>query len=207
MKIAVAIIIVAATAAIWLVAISKAQASPGTKPNAATNKASEPKGLYIGLRNTMLQGSRSRFSLPGTATATEPWGVLMDWGVQQGTATVVAMSDGSASVYFSSGGGYIGGIGQEPIRRAAQKAVEAARGVELPSQPTTTYPLPGQHGVFFYFLTDAGVFVIVTSEQELNSSSHPLRKVGDAIQGVITEYRLWDQNGRKGGSETRKTPS
>ena len=115
------------------------------------------------------------------------------------TATVVAASDGSASVYLSGGGGYIGGKGQEPIRLAAERAVEVARAVQLPSQPTTDFPVPETGGVFFYFLTDAGVFALRTSVQELNSPSHPLRKIGDAMQGVITQYRLWDDGGRKGG--------
>jgi hypothetical protein len=202
MKIAIIIVVVAAVATIWLVAQSRSQGSPGTGPDATTTAASEPKDVYIGLRNSMLQGSRSKFSLAATSKPMEPWGVVMDWGVRNGTATVVAMSDGSASVYFSGGGGYIGGKGQETIRGAAQKAVEVARDVQLPSQPTITYPLPEQRGVFFYFLTDAGVFMIRTSEQELNSSSHSLRKVGDAMQGVITEYRLWDQGGKKGGGGT-----
>jgi hypothetical protein len=206
MKIAIVIVVVAAVAAIWLGATFRSQASSGIKQG-STAKASEPKDVYFGLRNGMLHGSRSAFSLAPTATPTEPWGVLMDWGVKNGTATVVAMSDGSASVYLSGGGGYLGGIGQEPIRKAAQKAVEVARGVQLPSQATTAYPLPEQHGVFFYFLTDAGVFVLRTSDQDLGSPSHPLRKIGDAMQGVVTEYRLWDQNGRKGGSELRKNPS
>lgn len=160
---------------------------------------SDPKELFASLRNTMLQGSRSQFSLRATLAPTEPWGVVMDWGVQKGTATVVAMSDGSASVYFSSGGGYIGGHGQESIRKAAQNAVEVARSVEPSPSPITSYPLPEQHGVLFYLLTDAGVFKLSTSEHELNSTSHPLRKLGDAMQGVITQYRLWDQR-RKSGS-------
>ncbi|HLZ41521.1 MAG TPA: hypothetical protein VKQ11_11185 [Candidatus Sulfotelmatobacter sp.] len=197
MKIAIIILVVAALAAIWLVTRSQGQTSSENKTDATRNEVSAPKDVYLGLRNTMLQGSRSKFSLAATAKPIEPWGVLMDWGVTNGTATVVAMSDGSASVYFSSGGGYIGGIGQEPIRRAAQKALDVARAVQLPSQPTTAYPLPEQHGVFFYFLTDAGVFMLRTSEQELNSSGHPLRKVGDAMQDVITQYRLWDASGRK----------
>ena len=35
--------------------------------------------------------------------------VLMDWHLEKGTATVVAAADGSASLYLSSGGGYVGG--------------------------------------------------------------------------------------------------
>lgn len=155
----------------------------------------------------MLDGPRTKFGLPPTSKLTQPWGVMMDWGLNNGTATVVAASDGSASVYFSGGGGYIGGIGQPPIRAAAQKAVTLAQEVHLPSQPATDFSLPEGRGVSFYFLTDAGVFVLKTSEQELNSATHPLRKVGDAMQAVITQYRLWDQGGRKGGGGTLLPPN
>jgi hypothetical protein len=77
----------------------------------------------------------------------------MDWGITNGTATIVALSDGTASVYLSSGGGYIGGGGQEPIRQAALKAVDVARKVQMPSEPAMDFPLPETGDVFFYFLT------------------------------------------------------
>jgi hypothetical protein len=35
--------------------------------------------------------------------------VLMDWHVTNGTATVFAAADGTASLYLSSGGGFLGG--------------------------------------------------------------------------------------------------
>jgi len=76
---------------------------------------------------------------------------------------------------------------------AAKRAVDAAKLVQLPRLPTSTFPIPEQHGVFFYLLTDAGVFMFRTSEQELNSNGHPLRKLGDNMQEVITQYRLWDE--------------
>jgi hypothetical protein len=197
MKIALVLIVVLAATALWLTLKSKAQTTAAPKPEAA--KSPEPKQVYLRLRKTMLDGPRTKFGLPPTSTPTEPWGVLMDWGVNNGIATVVVASDGAASVYFSSGGGHIGGKGQEPIRLAAQKAVAVARTVQMPSQPVKDFPLPETGGVFFYFLTDAGVFTFRTSAQELNSPSHPLRKIGDAMQEVITQYRLWDQGGRKGG--------
>jgi len=193
MRTLVAIAVVVAIAALlWRVTKARAQAPAASKPDIAAKESSDSKGVYIGLRNLMLQGSRAKFSLPATSKPTEPWGVVMDWGVHTGTATVVAMSDGSASVYLSSGGGFIGGKGQDSIRQAAQKAVDIARSVQLPPEPTTDYPLPEQHGVFFYFLTDAGVFALRTSEKDVQSPGHPLRQLGDGMQAVITEYRLWD---------------
>src|SRR5258708_38926337 len=107
MRVAIVIVVAATIAAVWLVAKSRAQSPPGNQPDATTTKAPEPNGIYIGLRNTMLQGSRSKFSLAATARPSEPWGVLMDWGIRNGTGTVVVLSDGSASVDFRSCGGHI----------------------------------------------------------------------------------------------------
>ena len=180
-------------------------AKPAMNETPQKGKIKDPRETYADLRSLMLQGTRAKFGLAGTSKPTEPWGVLMDWGMQGGTATVVTMSDGSASVYFSNGGGYLGGHGQEPIRAAAQKAVGTARAVQLPAEPSMSYPLPKRHGVFFYFLTDSGVFMLRTTEQELNSPIHPLRNLGDAMQAVITQYRLWDQRRKSGASDRGNT--
>jgi hypothetical protein len=193
--------------AIFSVTECAAQHSSSGMSEPSKNPIKDPKEMYPQLRKMMLQGSREKFSLPPTAKRTEPWGVVMDWGVENGTATVVAMSDGSASVYLSSGGGYMGGKGIEPVRLAAQKAVEIAREVESPRDPTTSYPLPETHGVFFYFLTDAGVFICRTTEQELNSRNHPLRETGDAMQQVISQFRLWQEQAKQGARDAPKKPN
>lgn len=192
MKVA-SIIVIIFVVVLLAVIVTRAQSSKISSKPGTERSSSDPRHVYAGLRQLALTGSRSKLGLAPTSSRTEPWGVMMDWGMQKGTATVLAMSDGSASVYFSTGGGYIGGKGQEPIRIAAERAVDAAKLVQLPQSPTTTFPIPEQHGVFFYLLTDAGVFMFRTSEQELNSNEHPLRKLGDNMQGVITQYRLWDE--------------
>jgi hypothetical protein len=200
MKSVIVIAVLAVVVAVWIVVKSRAQApNEGNLVETKKPAPQRPIDVYMGLRNTMLHGSRAKFGLAPGLGPNDPWGVLMDWGVNNGIATVVAASDGSASVYLSGGGGYIGGKGQEPVRLAAQKAVEIARTVQLPSQPTIDFPVPETGGVFFYFLTDAGVFMFRTSVQDLKSPTHPLRTIGDAMQGVITQYRLWDKGGRRGG--------
>lgn len=114
----------------------------------------------------------------------------MDWGVTSGTATVVAVSDGSASIYLSSGGGYLGGFSHESIREAARNMVKVAAEVQSQTTATTIYPLPGRGEVIFYLLTDAGIFTASGSEEELKAHRHFLSKLGDAGQEVITQYRL-----------------
>ena len=81
----------------------------------------------------------------------------MDWAVAAGVATVVAVSDGSASIYYSSGGGSIGGGYARPtIRDAALHAVSLASKFRDAMQSTDTFPLPESGGVIFYIVTDRG---------------------------------------------------
>src|SRR5258706_9121922 len=69
----------------------------------------EAKNPYLGLRSQILELKRQKIGLAAPAKPTEPWAAVMDWGVTNGTAPVVAISDGTASIYLSSGGGSIGG--------------------------------------------------------------------------------------------------
>jgi hypothetical protein len=144
---------------------------------------------YIGLRNMALQGSRAKFGIPASLSSSEPYGVVMDWGVEKGTATVVALDDGTGSVYLSSGGGYIGG-GQshESIRTAAKKTVELAASVLPLMHLTSSYPLPERGQVTFYVLTDAGVLNATASEKQMQTHESPFSQLGDSMQAIVTEY-------------------
>jgi hypothetical protein len=152
---------------------------------------SEAKNPYLGLRNQILKLNRKQIGLPAPPKPTEPWAAVMDWGVTNGTATVIAIADGTASIYLSSGGGSIGG-GQshDSIRKGAQKMVSVAGEFQSQMRTTDTFPLPQPGQVTFYVLTDAAAFTASASQEELSSHRHQLAKLGDAAQEIITQYRL-----------------
>lgn len=146
---------------------------------------------YLGLRNLALQSSPEKLAGSSAANSTLPCAVLMDWGVPSGTATVAAYSDGTASIYLSGGGGFLGG-GQshESIRQAASRTVEIAAELQPLMQSTTTFPLPQDGQITFYVRTAAGVFTATASEDDLRSHRSPFSKLSDSAQAIITEYRL-----------------
>lgn len=117
----------------------------------------------------------------------------MDWGVTNGTATVLAMSDGTASVYLSSGGGFLGGQGKENVNRAAKRAVAIAGEFQPRMHLTSIFPLPERGHVLFYVLTDSGVFTTQTTEEQLSTGGDPLSKLGNAAQDVVTQFRLLEE--------------
>ena len=147
--------------------------------------------IYEGLRNQALHASRTEIGLTKPSDSKEPWGVLMDWPVAHGTATVVAFSDGNASIYLSSGGGYIGGSQSHPeIRDAAKQALHIAKGFMTEVHLAKNYPLPQSNELTFWFMTDSGVYTTAASEEDLKTSRIPISKLANAMQQIITQYRL-----------------
>jgi hypothetical protein len=149
-----------------------------------------PHPTYLELRNRALRLARAEIGFVPAASQTQPWGVIMDWGLENGIATTVVFADGSASVYTSTGSGSIGGHSHDAIRNAAHAAVNAADEILSISHKTNYIPLPKRGKVFFYLRTDAGTFTARAREKALREGNHPLSKLGNAMQGVITQYRL-----------------
>jgi len=151
-------------------------------------KVSAP--IYSDLRNQALTGSRAAFAL-GPAPAEAPaWGVLMETGVPDGSYTLVSMSDGSASLYLSSGGGVIGGIEHERVRRVSEAFVRFAGQSLAEMAATREFPLPRTGRTVFYVLTDSGVFTSEADENALVEEHHALSRLFYAGHDVITELRL-----------------
>jgi hypothetical protein len=174
--------------------IARSRRSPAANPmKSKIEPKASPESVYEGMRNMVLLGTRERFGLPPTSKPEEPWGVVMDWGVDRSTATVMALSDGSASIYLSGGGGYIGGQNQESVKGAALKALEVAREYAGQMRKTTEYNLPVAREVIFYLLTDSGVFTASAKEAELRGEEHSLTKLGNAMQDVVTQYRILEE--------------
>lgn len=117
--------------------------------------------------------------------------VLMDWHVGNGTATVLAAADGTASLYLSSGGGFLGGGQRYPaIRATALRAVTLAGELLAQFEPAESFALPDPGAVFFYVTTGAGVRFAAAAEARLRAGTDPLAVLGGVMQRIVTEYRL-----------------
>jgi hypothetical protein len=117
--------------------------------------------------------------------------LVMDWYLTSGLASVVAAFDGSASIYLSNGGGFIGGAQKSTaVRAAAVHAVKAAEQVLAYFQTVQAADLPQRGNVYFYARTESGLLRAAASEKHLSDASDPLTALGGAMQNIITQYRL-----------------
>jgi hypothetical protein len=153
-------------------------------------KARSKKSIYLGLRNMALlsAGEEAKSSKTGP---NEPRAVLMDMALTRRTSTIAAYADGTASIYISNGGGYLGGSeSYKSIRDAGFQMISAGHKFQPGMQLTKQFPLPASGEVIFYVVTNSGVYTARAPQMELNQRTHPLTELYAAGQEVITQYRL-----------------
>jgi hypothetical protein len=152
-----------------------------------------------GLRKMVLNLSPRDINIVPTQEHPRVWGVLMETGYQEDSVSLVALLDGTVSLYFSEGGGIIGAGEYERVRKRALKLVGVAENYVEDFSKTAEYSFPQQGAVKFYLLTFSGVFTADANEDDLGGSRHKLSKLFYAAHDVITEIRLMQERGELPG--------
>jgi hypothetical protein len=114
----------------------------------------------------------------------------MEMGFPNGTATLVVLADRTTSLYYSGGGGVLGGQGHEAVRRANAALLREANGLVARMSPTSTYPLPPAGTTTFYARTDSGVLAGGGTDEDLGRGRHDFSLLFRAGHDVLTELRL-----------------
>ena len=106
--------------------------------------------IYDGLRKQILEFTAERLEAGANQGVLA---VLMETGYPEAVATLAAVMDGSASLYFSNGGGIIGGGETPGPNAAARKLVAQAAEFEsacathdgISAAPAGAYPVLHHH--------------------------------------------------------------
>jgi hypothetical protein len=142
------------------------------------------------LRERLLTTDPGSLALGPSDRLPRVWGALMEMGTVSGTASLVAVADGTTSLYLSTGGGIIGG-GEHPqvadASSAFLDAVEAALDA-LDSVDEAVVPEP--ETVRFTALTYDGLRGGGAPEDDLGAGRHPLSPLFVAGHDVLTQLRL-----------------
>ena len=128
-------------------------------------------------------------SLPNVCTG------IMELGFEGGAATMVAVADGTASLYFSNGGGIIGAGRHETVRRAAERflaSAERSLGAMAPAMDRGS-PAPG-HARFFV-RTYVGLMSAEVEGELLAGGGHPLSALFFQGNDLVSAIREITQSG------------
>lgn len=116
------------------------------------------------------------------------YGVVMDMSLTDGSATLVALLSGDASIYFDRGGGMLSGGSQNHVAMAAKGLVNVAQTEIARFQPGKTAS-PPRGDARITVLTNKGLRTATVREQSLADGTHPLSDVYYKANEVVTALR------------------
>jgi hypothetical protein len=145
--------------------------------------------VYSELRRQVLNLTPGRLG-DEPAAGSELLALLMETGYPEAVATLVAVADGTTSLYFSNGGGVIGAGEHATVADASRSWLETGSSF-LPQLSEASDPGPPAEGLTqFVAVTRAGLKTAVAAEEELGDGRHALSPLFYAAQDVITQIRL-----------------
>ena len=120
--------------------------------------------------------------------------LLMETGYDEAAVTVLAAADGSASMYFSNGGGLIGAGEYEQVREVVFETLSEVQKHEALLSQTDAYPLPAPGRTRFYVVTDQGVLTAEASEDLLGNEKHELSPLFHQVHKLIAYMRAAEEH-------------
>ena len=144
--------------------------------------------VYAGLRWQVIHLQADQ--LDGELTQAPILALLMETGYEKAVATLVAVADGTISLYFSTGGGIIGAGAHESVVQASHRWLEAGAAFLEQLEPVADPPLPAAGQTQFVAVTSDGLRAAVASEEDLGRNRHALSPLFYAAQDVIAQVRL-----------------
>jgi hypothetical protein len=124
--------------------------------------------------------------------------VIMETGDQGTVSTFACFLDGTVSLYFSTGGGVVGGGQHERVRSACFEMLsitnEYAQEFIGECQRVSTFALPGEGEVFFYLVTNDGVYQAQCMEDVLAEQRDPFSALFNNCHSVMSEVRQIEEN-------------
>ncbi len=119
------------------------------------------------------------------------WGAVADMGFPNGTAIVVALADGSASLYWGETDGEPQGGAPEPVRQAARSAVAAMEACSAELRPRGILDVPRPGHVRLHALTRRGLLSSdELSVRELSRREDSLSECYREVDQLLTTFRL-----------------
>jgi hypothetical protein len=155
-----------------------------------TKEQTDPRDTGKALRMMALKTSPNDLGFSPDKDYPKVFGILMDWRVGEETASILAMRDGTASLYTTSTFGVLGGHRHEKVRRAAEQCTNIANQFLDKSTAAVNFPYPKEGEVFFYLLSYEEVRLCIGNEKAIHQGNDPTRPLFAAAQNVLTELRL-----------------
>lgn len=152
-------------------------------------RKSDPAEVIREMRERVFTVAPSEVGVSPGAGHERVWAVLMEIGYPKAVASLVAIADGTTSLYFSNGGGVIGAGEHQPVREASRRLIALVNESAGALAPTAEHPLPAVGRVRVYARTFDGLLAADADERELGENRHALSPLFHAGHAVIAAVR------------------
>lgn len=146
---------------------------------------------YMGLRRQAILATPEQFQLQLSKNEETAFGVIAEFGMGGGSATIVSFITGDASMYTSRGGGIIGGgISHENVKSSAIDLVAVGQRFfsKMPKSSSLNTPKDGY--IKFYILTNKATYSFEDKESEITNPNSNWTELFNAANEVITQLRV-----------------
>ena len=147
--------------------------------------------IYTSMRQQVLELNEEQI---GDLKDKKVWAVLMETGYPEAAVTLVAVADGTSSLYFSNGGGIIGAGEHENVRPVSVQMAAMASEFLPDMKKVEMFPVPTPGNTTFYVVTAKGVFTYTAKEEDLGEERDKLSKLFHQGHELIGQMRIAEQN-------------
>lgn len=149
----------------------------------------DPEQAARELRSMVLKLSAADIGVTLDSFPQQVWGMVMETGSCAGHYSLVALADGTTSLYFSSGGGVIGAGERPEVRQASHHFIERGNEFLTQAKPCNSTEPPNAGMTQFFFLSFEGIRSYIAQEVSLGEMQDPLSPLFHAGHAVITKIR------------------
>jgi hypothetical protein len=168
---------------------------PKTEGPVAGEELSPAGSVYSELRSLALNVTASRLGL--LVAEQEVYGVVIDWHLSTGIASLAAYATGDVSLYLSNGSAIIGGGKYEQIFATTKTFVSGAAKYLQYAEYSNSELLPNKEEVLFYLLTEKGKFLIKELAAIIGTHESPLLPFFVEANNLLTELKIVSEKDKK----------
>ena len=139
---------------------------------------------YSGLRALVLEINTEQATAQGDVLA-----LIMETGYPEAVMTLVAVADGTTSIYFSNGGGILGAGEYPQVQEVALEVLAEGDAYRSLLKKTKEAPLPSPSYTHFHLVTTDGILTGQALEEQLGNEQHELSPLFFACHKLIAYVR------------------
>jgi len=145
---------------------------------------------YNDIRNLAFSVTAEQLGIQIPNDSIKVYGIISDIDMNGETVTIITYLSGDASIYLSSGGGFIGAGQHESVQKVTKEFVANGHFSFFKGEKFDKPDLPLSGHANFYFLSNMGQTKITESISKMENGKSEFSKLFADLNSVMTEIRL-----------------